>query len=40
MEPEDFPRWKDKDCPHPADRQMRDGHGVVCLECGVLRVFG
>lgn len=38
MEPEDFPRWRDEDCPHPEERQQRDGQGYVCLDCGVLRV--
>lgn len=40
MEPKDFPHWKDPDCQHPAERQRRDGHGTVCLDCGVLQVFG
>lgn len=36
--PEDFPRYGDQDCPHPADRQTPDGMGTVCLDCGTIQV--
>jgi len=39
MTPDDFPRYGDPTCPHPGDRQARDGMGTVCLDCGVLRVL-
>lgn len=39
MDPKDFPRWKDPDCPHPREKQMRDGMGTICGDCGVLRVM-
>lgn len=34
-----FPRYGDKDCPHPPERQVRDGQGTLCLDCAVLRVI-
>jgi hypothetical protein len=37
--PEDFPRWKDRSCTHPAARQQRDGQGLICLDCGILQVI-
>lgn len=36
--PENFPRWKDRSCTHPEDRQQPDGMGTICLECGILQV--
>lgn len=38
MGEQSFPRWKDETCPHASDRQQRDGMGVVCLDCGVVRL--
>lgn len=34
-----FPLWASPACEHPPTRQRRDGRGVVCMECGRLRVL-
>lgn len=38
MTPADFPRYGDRDCPHPPERQEPDGLGTVCLDCAVLQI--
>lgn len=35
----DAPRKGDPSCPHPPDRQVVDGHGLVCLDCTVIQVI-
>lgn len=34
-----FPLWGSPACEHATTRQRRDGRGVVCLDCGRLRVL-
>lgn len=38
MTPEDFPRWKDRDCPHEEDARIPDEGGEVCGDCGVVMI--
>lgn len=35
-----FPLWGSPSCEHPPTRQKKDGRGVVCMDCGRLRVLG
>ena len=38
MMPEDFPRYGDRDCPHPPSEKIRDGMSDVCGACGIIQV--
>lgn len=37
-QPADFPRYRDRECPHPEDRQQPDGGGTICLDCSAIQV--
>ena len=34
-----FPRWMDRACDHPTDRQFLDLRGMICLECGAVQII-